>query len=337
MISKQKIRGVILGEDISLISTVWTLAQQKRLSELLEIKPGIISRRDFAACVDWLSEVEVIFSSWTMPYLTDEELAMMPNLKAVFYAAGTVKPFADPLLERGITVVSAWAANAIPVAEFTFSQIIFGLKLGWQHLRQMQRDKGPSGWEQLPVPGVYNSTVGLISLGMVGRCVCEMIRPLNLQRLGYDPLLAEEEFHRLGVTSTDIETIFSNSEIVSLHAPWLPQTEGMITGELLARMKPNATFINTSRGALVNEPELIEVMRQRPDLTAILDVTWPEPPQRGAPIYELENIVITPHIAGSLGNELLRMSDLMIDEFLAWKDGRQMRYAITTELMATMA
>lgn len=299
---------------------------------------AVITPATLADHAEWLADIQVIFSTWGMPCLTPEQLALMPNLQAVFYAAGTVKGFASPLFDRNITVVSAWAANAVPVAEYTLSQILFGLKLGWQHRRQLQENPGQQGWKHLPTPGVYGATVGLVSLGMIGRKVCQLLKPFQIRKLAYDPFVRDETLRELGAVRADsLEEIFATGDIVTIHTPWLKETEGIVNGKLLSLMKPNATFINTSRGALVKEDELIEVLTARPDLTAVLDVTWPEPPPADSPMYRLPNIVLTPHIAGSMGDEVLRMADLMIEEFLLWAEGQPLRYAVTRELMARIA
>jgi phosphoglycerate dehydrogenase-like enzyme len=304
----------------------------------VDLPAEVITPHNMANHAEWLADIRVIFSTWTMPCLTPEQLDLMPALQAVFYAAGSVKPFADPLFDRNVTVVSAWAANAIPVAEFTLSQILFSLKLGWQHARQLRQNPGPGGLRCLDIPGVYGATVGIVSLGMIGRKLCQLLQPFTLKKLAYDPFVRNETLHELGAARAEsLEEIFSQSDVVTIHTPWLKETEGMVTGDLLAAMKPNATFINTSRGALVREGELIEVMRARPDLTAILDVTWPEPPVEGSPLYDLENVVLMPHIAGSMGTEVLRMADLMIEEFLLWAEGQPLRYAVSRELMARIA
>ena len=333
-----RIKGAFLAKDPQIVSRVWGSRQQERLARLVELPDEVITPATLADHAEWLAETRVIFSTWGMPSLTPEQMALMPNLQAVFYAAGTVKGFASPLFDRNVTVVSAWAANAVPVAEYTLSQILFGLKLGWQHRRQFQEKRGPQGWKQLPIPGVYGATVGLVSLGMIGRKVCQLLQPFQLRKLAYDPFVRDETLRELGATRADsLEEVFSTGDIVTIHTPWLKETEGIVTGKLLSLMKPNATFINTSRGALVREDELIEVMQARPDLTAVLDVTWPEPPAEGSPIYDLPNIVLTPHIAGSMGDEVLRMADLMIEEFLLWAEGQPLRYAVTRELMARIA
>jgi phosphoglycerate dehydrogenase-like enzyme len=97
-------------------------------------------------------------------------------------------------------------------------------------------------------------------------------------------------------------------------APLLPETVGMIRGAHLASMKEGATFINTARGALVHEAELVMVLRQRPDLQAVLDVTDPEPPPADLPLYSLANVMLTPHIAGALDGECRRLGRVMVEE-----------------------
>jgi phosphoglycerate dehydrogenase-like enzyme len=145
----------------------------------------------------------------------------------------------------------------------------------------------------------YGSTVGLVSLGMVGRLVRERLRPFDLRVVACDPYVTSEEAHVLGVDLIPLEDLFASSEVVSLHAPWLPETEGMIQGSHLASMKRNATLINTSRGAVVREAEMVEILEARPDLWAVLDVTHPEPREPGSRLYDLPNVVLTPHIAGT--------------------------------------
>jgi phosphoglycerate dehydrogenase-like enzyme len=141
----------------------------------------------------------------------------------------------------------------------------------------------------------------------------------------------------LAVSSMDLPTMFSECDVVSLHAPLIPATTGMITGELLARMKPGATFINTGRGALVKEEEMCEVLRQRPDLQAVLDVTYPDPPEANSPLKTLPNVFLTPHIAGSLGPECRRMGRMMMEEFQRFLAGQPLIHAVSREVAATRA
>ncbi len=332
-----KTPGIFLCDSLEQMARVWGPAPRARLHKLVEIPERVFNSSSLLKGGKAVEEAEVVFSTWGMPSLTPEQLKVLPRLRAVFYAAGTVKDFAPALLDQGVIVVSAWAANAVPVAEYILSQILFSMKLGWSHVRQLRQSPGPLGWNRLNMPGAYGSTVGLVALGMVGRKVCELLQPFSLNKLAYDPFVAEEEMSKLDIRSATLEEVFAKSEVVSLHLPALPETLGMIDGNLLASMKLNATLINTARGSVINEGEMLEVLRARPDLTAVLDVAEEEPPSAASPLYRLPNVVLTPHIAGAMGNETGRMADWIIDEFIAWKAGRPLRYQITLDRLKVLA
>ena len=147
--------------------------------------------------------------------------------------------------------------------------------------------------------------------------------------VAYDPYVTSEEARVLGVDLMSLEDLYASWEVVSLHAPLLPETEGMILGSHLASMKRNAALINTSRGAVVREAEMVEVLEERPDLWAVLDVTNPEPPEPNSRLYDLPNVVLTPHIAGSQGNECRCMGRLVVDELRRYVAGLPLEHEIT--------
>ena len=283
-----------------------------------------------------LAEAEVILSGWGAPAMDGGFLAAAPNLRVVLYGAGSIRRVATPAFwERDLRITSAYAANAVPVSEYALAAILFSLKRGWHFAFSAQREKALP--RQGQVPGAYGSTVGLVSLGMVGRLVRERLRPFDLRVVAYDPFVTPEEAHVLGVDLMSLEDLFASSDVVSLHVPLLPETEGMILGSHLASMKRNATLINTSRGAVVREAEMVEVLGERPDLWAVLDVTPPEPPEPDSRLYDLPNVVLTPHIAGSLGNECRRMGRLVVDELRRYVAGEPLKHEITRERAALMA
>ncbi|MFO1447883.1 MAG: hydroxyacid dehydrogenase [Opitutaceae bacterium] len=261
-----------------------------------------------------LETVELLFTGWGFPTLDVAILDRFPRLQAVFHAAGSVKRLVSPAFwERGIRITSAARMNAIPVAEFTFAQIIFCLKHGWQ--RTFEVRAGTHFRKETPLmPGAYGSTVGLISLGHTGRLVAERLRTLDVEVIGFDPYLERAEAHALGIDLCSLDDLFRRAHVVSCHTPLLPETTGMIAGRHFSAMRPGASFINTARGAVVRESEMLAVLRERPDLFAVLDVTDPEPPLPDSLVLRLPNVVVTPHIAGSLGRECQRMGQMMIDE-----------------------
>jgi len=283
-----------------------------------------------------LADVEVIFSGWGAPTMDAKFLEAAPKLQVVFYGAGSIKGMTtDAFWARGIVVTSAYAMNAVPVAEFTLASILLSLKRTWYYALETKR-LGAYPKKVIPA-GCYRTKAGLISFGMIGRLVRERLRPFDLDVWVYDPFLSAEQAAEFNVTLVSLDDIFTHCDVVSLHTPWLKQTEGMICGRHFDLMKDGATFINTARGAVVNEPEMIEALTRRSDLTALLDVTWPEPPVEGSPLYTLPNVVLTPHIAGSQEGECRRMGQLMIDEFDRWSKGEPMQWTISKEKAAILA
>lgn len=317
------------------LSSVYGPSRRDRIAGMAVLYPEVINLANLDQHAAGVAEVEALFSTWGMPMLTEAQLQRLPALKAVFYAAGSVRSFAEPLLKRGIKVINAHVANAVPVAEFTQAQILLGLK---GYMRNMRDYRSPQAFHQaFRGPGIYGETVALLGAGAIGRKVIELLRPFRLRVVVYDPYLGEADAAALGVVKVSLEEAFSSAFVVSNHIPDLPATRGLLTGALFRRMRPGAVFINTGRGATVVESELLAVWKERSDLTALLDVTMPEPPEADSPFYSMPNIWLTSHIAGSLNDELVRMADLVIDEFKAWREAKPLRYAISLEQFATMA
>lgn len=297
--------------------------------------PGVITHDEFRKNPLLFENLDVIFSTWGMPQLSSKELEDLPNLRAVFYAAGSVKHFAHPFLERGILVTSASAANGIPVAEFTLAQILLATK-GYFH--NTSACASPEGRKSAKFTGRGNfgETIALLGAGLIGKKVVELLRPFNLRVIVFDPFLPEEEADRLGVAKVTLEEAFVRGYVVSNHLASVPETAGLLNGDLFGSMRQNATFINTGRGATVVEGDLTRVLQARPDLTALLDVTEPEPPAFDSPFYALPNVHLTSHIAGSDGDEVLRMADYMIEEFKEWQQGKPVRHAVTLPMLERM-
>ena len=280
-----------------------------------------------------LAPVEVLFSGWGGPRIDEAFLAAAPRLKVVFYGAGSLQGTATTAAwKAGIRFTSAYAANGQPVAEFTLAAIIFGLKQVWPLAMSIKRTGAyPS---RTTMPGCYGTTVGIISMGVIARYLCRLLDGFDMQRIVYDPFLSPAEAAQLRVRQVSLAELFAQSDVVTLHTPWLPETEKMITREHLAAMKPGSTFINTARGAVVDEADLLAVATARPDIQFFLDVTHPEPPVPGSPLYALPNVILTGHIAGSMDGECRRMGRYMVDELRRWIAGQPLQWEITPEIAA---
>lgn len=303
-------------------SYIYPPAIQAEIGGMVQVLAPVLSPRQALARPDILGQMDILFSGWGGPLLDRQFLNLAPNLKAIFYGAGSIGyMLTEAFSEREIVVTTANAVNAIPVSEFSLAHILLGLKRAWQHAFETKKQRPPV-LTKLPVAGAYRSTVGLISLSTIGRLVRQRLKCVDVHVIAYDPTIDVEEALKLNVEMVSLDDLFARSDVVSLHAPLIPETVRMITGSHLASMIEGATFMNTARGEIVREDEMIEVLRTRPDLTAILDVTYPEPPAPNSPLYDLPNAILTPHIAGSLDRECERMGRWMVDEVRRYLAGQ---------------
>lgn len=281
---------------------------------------------DYGVC--WLDQVDCLFTGWGAPQLNRKLLDQMPRLKAVFFGAGSVRDLVtDEFWERNISLTIAGEINAQPVAEYTLGIILLSLKRAWYYARKV-RELHDYPAEDSGVIGNYNAKIGLISYGLVARKLRTLLHPFNLQVMVYDPFIDDDMLRADEAIPASLEEIFSQCDVVSLHTPLLPETTGLITGKLIGMLKKGATFVNTARGGIVDEKELIKALSMRPDLQAVLDVVNNEPPEKGSPLYELPNVLLTPHIAGSMGHERRRIGRAMVDEFRRFISGQPMLYAM---------
>lgn len=310
--------------------------RRRRIEQLVDLYPEVVNGTNFERHAAALGDVEVLFGTWGFPKLENRHFQAMPNLKAVFYAAGNVKRFAEPLVERDVVLVSAWAVNAIPVAEMCLAQILLALRGYFRTVRRYREHREIAAAKDFWRPGVNGEVIGLIGMGFIGTRLRHLLRRHPLRVIAHDPWLTAVRAEELVVEPVSLEEVFSRALIVSNHIPDLPSTRGVLTATHFARMREGATFINTGRGAQVVESDLIRVLGERPDLTALLDVTWPEPPAQDSPLWTLPNVVISPHIGGTIGDEVTRLADCMIEEFEAWQAARPLRFRVTREVLRTM-
>jgi phosphoglycerate dehydrogenase-like enzyme len=261
-----------------------------------------------------LAEAEVLVGHWGCPTLTAEVLERAPRLRLLAYGGGTVKwQVTDALWERDIVVTTAAPANAIPVAEYTLAMILLAGK-GVFLFHEHQRD--PKAVVPLDAMAVGNlgKRIGIVGASLVGRAVIELLRPFDMSVSVYDPYVDRDGAADLGVVLVeDLDQLCASVDILSLHAPDIPPTRGMIGERQLARLRDGAVLINTARPALVDQDALLTELR-RGRIAAILDVTEPEPLPPEHALLALPNAFVTPHIAGSLGPEVTRMSELAVQE-----------------------
>ncbi|AEW96721.1 MULTISPECIES: hydroxyacid dehydrogenase [Streptomycetaceae] len=295
----------------------------RRLAAVAEFDPGLVVT-DFAdpAVREALAGAEALLTGWGCPPLTGEALDRMPALRTVVHAAGSVKHHVTTACwERGLTVASAAAANAVPVAEYTVAAILFAGKGVLAAAHAYRRDRRPpAGPAAFGRVGNFGRTVGVVGASRIGRRVIELLRPFDLRVLLHDPYLTKDQVRELGAEPAGLDELARRSDVVTLHAPELPSTRHLFDAARLALLPDGATLVNTARGSLVDTEALTaELVRGR--LHAVLDHTEPEVLPPGSPLYELPNVLLTPHVAGSLGNELSRLAHAAVAELERYAAG----------------
>jgi phosphoglycerate dehydrogenase-like enzyme len=306
------------------IHAVATLDEKLTISDFQQADPAL------------LAAVDVLITGWGCPWIGAAELAAMPRLRAVVHAAGTVKDHVSPdVWSRGIIVTTAAEANAYPVAEYTLAAILLAGKGVPELARGYSADPGGSVASR-PDIGNYQRTVGIVGASRVGRRVIELLGPFDFTVLLYDPYLADDDPVLARATRVTLDELFRRSSIVSVHAPLLPETTNLIGSRQFDLMSPGSVLINTARGAIVDHDALVRAVRAK-GVRAILDVTVPEPLPAGHPLRGLPGVILTPHVAGSLGNELRRLGESAVRELELLAASRPPRYPVREESRATTA
>ena len=276
-----------------------------------------------------LAVVEVLITSWGCPLLDADVLRNAPNLRAVLHAAGSVRAHVGTaLFDRGVVVTTAAAANARPVARYTLAAILWAAKKVPFLAADARTHR--DDWSYRHEHGALGGTptVVLVGFSRVGRRVARLLRLAGVTGvLVVDPFADPVAVAATGAELVTLAEALPRADVLSLHAPDLPATRHMIGAAELAALPPGATLINTARGALVDHAAL--ELACRAGLHAILDVTDPEPLPRTSVLYELPNVMITPHVAGSLGAETRLLAASALTELERYAAGLPPLDAVT--------
>lgn len=286
-----------------------------------------------------VKDATAVLTCWDTPPITAKVLAAGKDIKIICHCAGSVKGYIsadawDEIWKRDIAVTNTSAALGRGVAEFTLGMIITGLKRvsllqqgcrsgKWPELRHLPREP-------------YDITVGVIGGGYCGGHLIKLLQNFEISVLLYDPFKTDDECRQMGAKKVELEYLLANSDVVTLHAPNIPQTVNLINSERIKLIKDGALFVNTSRGSEVDEQALIEELKTG-RFFACLDVTNPEPAAPDNPLRNMENVVLTPHIAGHTSNGFKRQGKYAVDELERFSNGREMLFRIKRERLNIIA
>lgn len=304
--SSQKIKVLYLPNTIH-TERVFTEEAFSRLNSLFNVTRLVDGTENCTS--DQVAEAipgfDALVTGWGTPVLTRHVFERADSLRIISHSAGTVKRMLlecayEYVIPRKICVYSANREIAFNAAEHTLGLMIMMSRRIVDHALMLQNTR--KGWpDRMNRPNAQyltGSTVGIVSASEVGRRVIQLLKPFNTKVLVFDPYLSEQEALELGVEKVDLLDVFVRSHIVSIHAPLLPETTGMIHRSHFSAMKDGAVFINTSRGGVLDEAALIQEL-ETGRISAALDVTCEEPLSEHSPLLALQNVLITPHLAGS--------------------------------------
>ncbi|MNI65892.1 Glycerate dehydrogenase [compost metagenome] len=171
---------------------------------------------------------------------------------------------------------------------------------------------------------------------MSGRHFIRLLKQFEVKVLVYDPFLSESQINELGAVKVELDELLQDSDVVSIHAPSIPETNNLMNARTLQLMKDNAILINTARGSLIDEEALVAELRKG-RLWACIDVTQPEPPDLNHPFRSLPNVTLIPHIAGASNNGLHRVARYVIREIELFVQGEPLHGEVNFSRLHTMA
>ncbi len=312
---------------------------EKRLAENAHVAAPVDGELNADNLSRLVEGATVAITGWGTPRINETLLSGRPDLKLVAHAAGSIRqlvPF-DQISNGRVRVAHSAVHIGEAVCEFVIAHVFNFLRHPTELDAGMKaREPWLSLRSRLLGRLLGEQTVGLAGAGYIGRMLINQLKPFHPRILMYDPYLSKGDADKLGVELVDLDTLFSESDIISLHVPSLPETRHMIGKAQFDRLKDGSLFINTARGALVDEPALVDALKGE-RFTAVLDVYETEPLPEGSPLRGLKNAILAPHAAGHTHETYLRQGRTAVEEALRFLTGEQLRHEVTAAMLPTMA
>ena len=261
--------------------------------ELVLVDPSLSDNDKIALCRD----VDAIISS----NVSNDVLSACPNVKLVqTLSAGYDQLDLSAILEMGIPVANNGGANAIAVSEHTIAMMIsLSTRLWRQYDITMNERQWKSGLDQYRIMEITEKTIGIVGLGRIGKQVAKRLKGFDTKTIYSDVIDIDPEVEtELNVERVELDYLLQEADIITLHVPLTRRTRGMISDRELGMMKPTAFLVNCCRGPVVDEKALHRALTSGAIAAAGLDVLEEEPTPQDNPLFDLDNAVITPHMAG---------------------------------------
>ena len=321
----------------SLYQQLFAPAAQARLQEVASVAFNTEER-------NWTSDelaqriggYDAVITGWGTPPFTEPVMAAAGQLRLIAHSAGSIKRMLPPhVFDSEVQVTHAAVAIAPAVAEMTMLLILLSLR---QVHVQDRKLKTGAGWREAQFMGqeLAGQRVGVVGAGYTGRCVIQLLRGWGAEVWVADPYLTADRAAQLDVTPVSLEKLFAECAIVTMQAPPTDETFRMVKAHHLASLPDGAIFVNTARSHTVDNDALLAEL-QSGRIQAALDVFDEEPLPADSPFLHLENVILTPHTAGASRQARLRQGSVMVEEIERFFRGEALRYAVTGDMLVTMA
>jgi phosphoglycerate dehydrogenase-like enzyme len=311
------------------------------LGEIVQADPPQGGGRSVTAdqIVELLPGVDAVLTTWGAPKFDERLLRHADRLKIIAHAAGTIKGMIPPeVFDRGIAVAHAAAVIADSVGEWALTVTLMSLRKAYDLNKQMHEPESNQDRRRLGFGNeLYYKRVGIVAASMTGRAFIRLLKPFQPDIVVFDPYLSDERARDLGVRRIDsLDELFATCDIVSNHAPTTPETTGMIGAAQLARLRDGALFVNTARAAAIDYDALTREL-QSGRIKGAIDVYPKEPLAVDSPLRALDNVILSPHVAGGTVESRQRLGESMVDDIARHLAGEPLRYGVTKQMLATMA
>jgi phosphoglycerate dehydrogenase-like enzyme len=342
MTTKPKILAIVRPSDYEVL---FTPESDRALRDLGEVTFCGKARMTSEELAEWIPGYDWLVGGWGTPRFTDKVLAAANQLKLYVHSAGSIKGILPPaVFEQGITVTHAAGAIATAVADLCVCTV-------WMMLRQPhkldQALKAGESWGEAkdaaigyPKPGLgrelSGQRVGVLGAGHTGRAFIRLVRKLDCEVWVYDPYLSEERAAELGARKADLSEVLALCPIVVCHLPTTEETFRMIGACELALLQDGALFVNTARSRVIDMDALLAEL-QSGRFQAALDVFDQEPLPEDSPFRQLDNAILTPHVAGASIQARARQGAYMIEEMRRFLASQPLQYQVTRDMLAIMA
>lgn len=264
--------------------------------------------------------------------VTDDTLDGLTELELVAaFGAGIDHIALDACADREIPVVNSPQGPRDAVAQTTVGMLITCASNSLRY-SNLIRESGFEGRFENMGTALYGKTLGIVGMGEIGSRVVDLVDPFDMQILAYDPYLSAERAAELGAEGVELDTLLRESDFVSLHCPLTDETRGMLGAEQFRQMKETAYLLNTTRGGIYPDAELAEAVREGWIAGVAVDVFEDEPNVEENPLLELEDCLMTPHVAGVLKDTMERQGRMVSEAVLAVLDGEVPRNIVNPEV-----